>query len=196
ILEKFYGMQIEHPDVMRSRSMDALTGTVNFYKPDIVTDFVEIRALKTPKPLSEIDLSPLNQNFFDANFWLTNFPPDTFEFSGLTVYRMIDVTDREMISNLEYSLLHSHSIISDEGLMDIQEKLRNYFKVPDLRLGLFAMSKTGGKMEDCGKEYSKCFIPIEKVKTILENFEHSIYAKAMQLRGPFLVDDLSAISPS
>src|SRR5205085_7524021 len=132
ILEKYYGKQIEHPDVMRSRATDAITGTSNFYKPDIITEFAEVRALKEPKPLSEIDLSPLNQNFFDANFWLTNFPPDTFEFSGLTVYRMIDVTDREVFSDIENSLLHSDSIISSEGILELQQKLRTYFKVADL----------------------------------------------------------------
>lgn len=196
ILEKYYGKPIEHPDVMKNRALDAVTGNMNSYKPDIMTAYVEVRALKTPKPLSEIDLTPLNQNFFDADFWLTNFPPDTFEFSGFTVYRMIDITDREMISDLEYSMLHNETIFSIDGLKEIEQKLQHFFKVPDLRLGLAPIMKNSGRMGLCGSEFRKSIIPEEKTNLIFENFEQSIYAKAFHLGGPYLVDDLTMIERS
>jgi hypothetical protein len=47
---------------------------------------------------------------------------------------MVDVTDRELISELEYTLLQT-SIISKENILDLQGKFRSYFKVPELRVG-------------------------------------------------------------
>ncbi len=196
ILEKYYQVQLERPDVMRSRVMDKVSGAAGFYKPDIHSTFSEITILKQPKPLSEIDLSPLNENFFDTAFWLKNFPPDTFTFTGIVVYSMIDVTDREMISKIEYSMLEDDEIMSHAGINDLQSKLRSFFKTPDLRLGLVPMYTYMGKMTECGDDSWFCIIKREKMDVIFSNFETSIYKKAIDKKGPYIIEDLTAKYPS
>lgn len=193
ILEKYYHFKIMHPDVMKSKEFDKITGLTKFYQPEINTMFAEVIALKEPKPLSEIDLSPLKDDFFNASFWLENFPPDTFEFRGITVYRMMEITDRELISQIEYILLQSGSIISKENISRIEDKFRNFFKIPDLRVGLAPIFSYRGQMANCDMESWFCLIPSEKASLMLDNFENSIYHTAVQRAAPYLVDDLEKL---
>jgi GAF domain-containing protein len=193
ILEKYYGFKIMHPDVMKSKELDKMTGLTRFYQPEINTMFAEVIALKEPKPLSEIDLSPLKDDFFNASFWLEHFPPDTFEFRGITVYRMMDITDRELISQIEYILLQSGSIISKENISEIEEKFRNFFKIPDIRVGLAPIFSYRGQMANCNMESWFCLIPPEKASLMLDNFENSIYHTAVERAAPYLVDDLEKL---
>jgi len=98
ILENYYGLHTGGFVAMKSKEMDKLSGTARYLKPEVNARFARVKLLKEPKPINEIDLSPLNKNFFDREFWLKNFPPDTFCFEGLTVYHMVDISDRELIS--------------------------------------------------------------------------------------------------
>ncbi|MEO5674663.1 MAG: GAF domain-containing protein [Chitinophagales bacterium] len=194
ILQKYYGVKMEHPDIFKNRVLDKVTGSATVYKPEIFTEFVEVKALKEPKPLKDIDLSPLKKNFFDHEFWLKNFPPDTFAFEGVTIYRMVDISDREMITSLEYTLLQTGSIISAKNILEISEKMRGYFKIPNLKVGLAPMFNYRGKMAACGETNWFCFVPFTKMKMLFENFERSVYSHAIKLGDPLLIEDLEKIS--
>lgn len=193
ILEKYYHFDLRHPDLMKSKELDKMNGLVRFFQAEINTMFAEVKALKEPRPLSEIDLSPLKDNFFDASFWLKNFPPDTFEFSGLTVYRMVDITERELVSQIEFILLQAGSIVSKQNITQIQEKFRSYFKVPDLRVGLAPIFSYRGQMANCNLNDWFCLIPAEKSELMMNHFEKSIYHKAVEKGTAYLVDDLQQI---
>ena len=193
ILKKYYNYQMTHPDLMKGRKLDRMTDTFTFYMPEINTEFATITALKPPKPLNEIDLSPLNDNFFNTEFWLKNFPPDTFAFEGLAIYRMTDITERELVSQLEYTLLQTTSIVEKESIRDIQDKLRSYFRIPNLRIGIAPMLNYRGQMAACSAKNWNCFVPVEKMELMFENFEESIYGEAIQRGKPYLVSDIDAL---
>ena len=193
ILESYYHYPMIHPDVMKSSEVDKFTGMSTFFQPEINTMFAEVIAVKEPKPLSEIDLSPLKDNFFDIEFWLKNFPPDNFQFRGLTVYRVMDITDRELVSQLEYTLLQTGSIISADNIRDIRDKFRSYFKIPELRVGIAPMLSYRGQMATCNTYNWYCFIPSEKEQMMFSNFEGSIYHNAIEHAAPYLVEDIQRL---
>jgi hypothetical protein len=74
ILNKHYGLPLSNPELMKSKELDKLTDTVTYFKPEINTQFASVKTLKQPRPLSEIDLSPLNKDFFNTEFWLKSLP--------------------------------------------------------------------------------------------------------------------------
>ncbi|MBX7107245.1 MAG: GAF domain-containing protein [Chitinophagales bacterium] len=193
ILEMYYHYPIRRPDVMKSRQSDAVTGLISYYQPEINAMFAKVTTLKEPKPLSEIDLSPLKDNFFDTEFWLKNFPPDTFAFSGFILYKVMDITDREMVSQLEYSLLQTGAIISLANINDIRDKFRSYFRVPELKVGIAPMLSYAGQNTMCSMESWYCLIPAEKSGMLFKHFEQSVYHKAVQQKNAYLVEDIGSL---
>jgi hypothetical protein len=193
ILNKHYGMNLKDPEVMKSREIDRLTGAYLYYKPEINLRFVKVKTLKEAKPVGEIDLSPLKQNFFDIEYWLKNFPPDTFEFEGFTIYRMIDISGRELISQLEYMLLESSSAMSQEKMRKIEENLRSYLGVPDMSIGIANMTKYQ-QVIGCSSDHWFCLIPFEKVNGLMKDSESSIYERVVKTGLPDAVDDLAELT--
>ncbi len=196
ILNSYYQLNTGDPGIMKNKEIDRITGTVTYFKPEINAAFVKIKLLKQPRSLDEIDLSPLKNNFFDSSFWLKNFPPDTFAFEGLTIYQMVDINDRELISQLEYMLMETSVNMNKDQMNRIQENMRNFFKVADLRMGIANMSNYQRVM-GCREDQWFCLLPFEKISVLLEKIDHSVYHTAMETRNPVLIDDLEKIeSPS
>jgi len=192
ILNKHYGMSFTEFSMLKSKEMDKLKGTFTYFKPEINTHFAFVKTTKQPRPLSEIDLSPLNKDFFDIEYWLKNFPPDIFSFEGLSVYRMVDISDRELISQLEYMLLESTTSMSHSFMKRIEENMRSYFKVADLRLGIANMTDFSRVM--CNSEENWfCLLPFSKIKSIMGDLENSIYRSALESGEPAIVDDLEKV---
>ncbi|MBA3649101.1 MAG: GAF domain-containing protein [Chitinophagales bacterium] len=193
ILSKYYGYFIERPGILKSRELDKATGMISFFQPEVNGSFARVVTKKTPKKLSEIDLRPLKDDFFDTEFWLRNFPPDTFEIEGFAIYRMFDITDRELITQLEYTLLQSGSIIMPEIVQDIEEKMRIYFRLPQMKIGVAPMLNYRGQLSKSGMDKWNCFIPRDKQQMMFRNFEKSIYSKAFEGGKPYLVEDIAAL---
>lgn len=193
ILKSYYNYPVLHPDIMKSKEPAVENGLTRYFQPEINAMFSRVIAKKEARPLSEIDLSPLKDDFFNMDFWLNNFPPDTFEFQGFIVYRISDITDREMVSQLEFTLLENGTTLSASNIADISDKLRIYFRVPDLRVGIAPMLNYHGQKTTCNRDNWFCFIPLDKSEMMFANFEGSIYQKAILSGGPYLVDDLAAL---
>jgi hypothetical protein len=192
ILENYYGLHTGGFVAMKSKEIDKLSGTTRYLKPEVTARFARVKLLKEPRPISEIDLSPLNKNFFDREFWLKNFPPDTFCFEGFTVYHMVDISDRELISQLEYMLLENSSSMTHEQMNRIEANLRDFFKVPDLKMGIANMSNYQRVM-GCSEEQWFCLLPLEKIRMLTADLENSVYQQAIQTGTPVLIDDLEKI---
>jgi len=54
-----------------------------------------------------------------------NLPLDQFEFEGLVIIRIKDVTEREVISNIKNSLLEIHSFADEEIFHELQREMQN-----------------------------------------------------------------------
>jgi hypothetical protein len=67
-------------------------------------------------------------------------PPTRFRFRGFTVFRATEVTDQEVLSALKRDLIDKASIVSSTRFDGLQERLRTFFRRPDLRFGLSAVA--------------------------------------------------------
>jgi hypothetical protein len=50
-----------------------------------------------------------------------------------------------------------------------------------------------GQMASCGADNWFCFVPVEKMRMMFEHFEDSIYHKAIEFGGPYLIEDLAEL---
>ncbi len=136
ILEKFYGitMPYDRPILFTSKNQD--TGLDHVYKVEINSQFCDIKALKKPNAIDPKVIKFLLEKIYDVDLWLQYIQPDQYEFHGIMVMRLVDVTVQEMLSSIKYDLLEKDAVIRKESFAAIQQKLRSLFGIAEIQLGI------------------------------------------------------------
>jgi len=136
ILEKFHGLdyQYEKPVLITVPQQDL--GIDKVYKIEINHQFCEIVARNPVKPIEKSVVKFLTEKIYDTDLLLQYLRPEDFEFHGFMVFRLVDVTEQEMLSAIKYDLLERDAVTLKSNSQKIQRKLRSIFQIPDLKLGL------------------------------------------------------------
>ena len=180
ILKKFYGIDenLEYPVIYIVK--DPATGLDRHYKINYDFRFVDVRAVKEPKALTDEERSLLREHLTEPDILREILPPEDFELHGFTVLQAMDVTESEMISGLERDLIEQGNIVSQEGFHKIQERLRILFRRPDLVAGLDAVKEDQVLQISAGCEMSHCCIFADSRHIPISEFEGTFYHKALQ----------------
>lgn len=135
ILEKFYGLdyQYDKPVLITIPHKD---GVDKVYKVEINHQFCEIIARNPVQPIEKSVLKFLTEKIYDTDLVLQYLRPEDFEFHGFMVFRLVDVTEQEMLSAIKYDLLERDAVTLKSNSQKIQRKLRSIFRIPNLKLGL------------------------------------------------------------
>lgn len=136
ILDKFYNvkMNFEKPILFTIKNPD--TGLDKVYKVDIYHQFCEIIAKSTPRPIEKHVIKFLMEKVYDVDLWLQYIRPEDYEFHGFMQFRLVDVTEQEMLSSIKYDLLEKNAVIRKESFALIQQKLRSMFEISEMKLGI------------------------------------------------------------
>lgn len=158
------------------------------FKPDL--RFVEVHPVRELKRLSESDISAVMENFTDPVLLRELLPPENFEFRGFTIIRAVDVTESEVISYLERSLIDKRSIFSPSGFMNLQAQLRTLFKLPDLVAGMAAIQKDQALLLNSGCDMGcECIFAGSEHVPVTE-FAGSVYEQAVKESRMIRIRDL------
>jgi hypothetical protein len=136
ILQKFYNIDIQFDKPILFTLRNEQTGLDKVYKVEIGKQFSEIIAKTEPRPIDPKVIKFLTEKVYDVDLWLQYIRPEDFEFHGFMIFRMIDVTEQEMLSSIKYDLLEKNAITKKGNFALIQHKLRSIFGMPDIKLGL------------------------------------------------------------
>ncbi len=136
ILEKFYkaNFRVDEPFIFTIK--DKFTALEHHYKLSIDLKFMEVKAKGELKELKAQEINYLINRYNDLDLWMQKLPPDNFEFTGFAIYEFTDVTNEETISSLRLDLLDGDTIATQEGFLNLQQKLRVLFGLPGIRLGV------------------------------------------------------------
>ncbi|MCP4664866.1 MAG: hypothetical protein GY849_00750, partial [Deltaproteobacteria bacterium] len=128
ILERFYGIRQSFDYPIIRIVEDPETGLDRHFKmiPDF--RFVEVYALKEPKPLSDDERALILEHLTEPEILREILLPEDFELRGFTMLRAVDVTESEVLSSLERDLIDQESIISQGGFLKLQQGLRTLFR--------------------------------------------------------------------
>lgn len=191
ILEKFYNrkIRIENQFIM---------GVINdslkrYYKIDVDPRFINVKAFGNPPSLDDDKINYILKDVGNLDRWREVLPPEHFEFAGFVTISATNITDQETLSQLKHDLLERAAIISLDRFLELEQKLRNYLRLPDIKLGLASFSGEWKMMLDYGKKVGLSFIMNEKIKNSCESIKNSVYAKAFEGKNPVIIDDLTAI---
>lgn len=190
ILQKVYGIEehLEYPIVFLAP--DPRTGLDRSFNFQFDSRFVDVRPLGRPKELSVADRDRVLENLTRPDVLREILPPEDFEIFGFTAVHAVDVTETEVVSALERDLIDQRSIISQEGFSRLENRLRIYFKRPDLSASLAAINGDQVMFINKGSEIKKSCIFGDSLHKPLAVFQGTIYQRALESDGVLLASDV------
>lgn len=152
ILSQLYGVEVsmDHPILVKHIDQD--TQLQKYYRLSLNKKLYGIKVNGKLPVLTEEMIQDLRNNLSDLSLWTKYLPPHHFEFHGLAVLQMVDVTEQEILSSLKYDLLEKDSIRNPEHFYSLQKSLRDFFGVNDLKLGLGAFQKNSNNYVNYGRK--------------------------------------------
>ncbi len=193
ILNTYYGQDLKVDPPISITVKDVRKGISRYFKTRLDLRFVEIRKLKPLRPISQEEIHQLVSNIYDIDLWLKLIPPDHFAFHGFVLGTLIDITEEEAVSRLKYKLLSKDAIEDSSNVKQLQDLLRTFFGLPDLKLGISAMDYPPDT--DVPHPYKIRFeLLAKKLPSLLsEANRNSIYEKAFRYKEVLLVEDLTGM---
>lgn len=153
--QKFYNLDIQFDFPFILTIPNSNTGMNRYFKVEFDTRFIRIVTPGELPKLTASDKQRLLNNLADVKTWMEILPPENFEFHGFGIFKLIDVTSQEVISELKRNLIEKESILSDTRFEHIQQNLRVLLKLPKLYLGLVAFQNSDAILLNSGYKPEK-----------------------------------------
>lgn len=188
ILNKFYDQKIvidpPFTFVMNSKHENI----EQYYIAQLNAEFVDIKQLKPLKEISQDQINRLLNNIYDTKTWLELIPPENFAFEGLVFANLINVTEEESLSRLKHKLLDDDALVQDVD--ELQIIARNYFDIPDLRLGVKAFDFPLRREHNISYRIDHHFLLDSEHDPLDPEFSNSIYQRLCIENTIVVVEDL------
>jgi len=190
VLDKFYGIHHRFDYPLIHIVQDGQTGLERHYKMDLDFRFVGVRHTRDEgNHLEPEKHRSVHENLNNPEKLRDVLPPENFEIYGFTLLRAVDVTVTAVLSALERDLVDQESMVSTEGFLRLQERLRVLYQRKDLRAGIAALQddqvlllSTGGELNRNCVFQSSRHIPISE-------FQGTPYERAVRERSALSIPD-------
>jgi hypothetical protein len=189
-MEKYYGIHrdIDYPIIQVVPDPDTGLDLYVRIKPNL--RFIEVHAKGELKKLSEEERTKILENMTNPTVLREILPPENFEFHGFGSLYAFDVTQSEIISALERSLIDQESIFSKSGFKLLQQKLRILFRSPSLVAGLAAIKGDQVMLLNVGCDLSDNSLFSGSLHLPLDDFTGSCYERAFLENRIVVIRDL------
>jgi hypothetical protein len=192
-LHRVFGIDfpVDYPLIFTTE--DRTTGLDRHFKIIFDGRFIEVDIADAKLPARNAEIRErLAKGSTGLETLIDLIPPQSVTFRGFTVFRALDVTDREVLSSLKRDLIDKESIVSGPRFDALQDKLRRLFGRPALQLGLAAIEGTRVLSLNHGARFDRPCLFADSVHHDVSEFEGSIYMRASLDRKPLFIDDLAA----
>ena len=190
ILNKYYGIHqdIDYPIIQVVPDRETGLDLYLRIKPNL--RFIEVNPKGKLKELTEEERAIILENMTNLTVLREILPPESFEFSGFGSLYAFDVTQSEIISALERSLIDQESIFSKSGFQLLQQKLRTLFRCPSLVAGLAAIKGEQVMLLNVGCDLSDSSVFSGSLHLPLDEFTGSFYERAFLENRIVVIRDL------
>jgi len=191
VLEKRYNIRhsFDYPLVHIVR--DKESGLERHYKMNLDFRFVEVRHVRGDDTVLNSDmLGEITDNLTEPEKLRAVLPPEDFEIRGLTLLHAVDVTQTEVLAGLERDLVDQDTIVSQEGFLRLQDRLRTLFQRKDLTASIAALQDDQVFLLSSGVEIQKSCIFQNSRHIPMYQFEGTAYQKAVTSGKILRIPDL------
>lgn len=190
ILNKYYGIHqdIDYPIIQVVPDPETGLDLYLRIKPNL--RFIEVHPKGDLKELTKEERVRILENMTNPTVLREILPPESFEFSGFGSLYAFDVTQSEIISALERSLIDQESIFSKSGFQLLQQKLRTLFRCPSLVAGLAAIKGEQVMLLNVGCDLSDSSVFSGSLHLPLDEFTGSFYERAFLENRIVVIRDL------
>jgi hypothetical protein len=195
ILKRVYGIEfdVDYPIVVTAT--DPETGLDRHFRIFFDDQFVEVDTVG-PKPSLPDDVEHrVYSNALEATGLEDLLPADRFVFRGITIFKCVDITDQEVLSQLKRDLIDRESIVSQTHFMGLQQRLRTLFHRPELRLSLGAIDDGRVLILNYDATHEHQCIFADSKHHQMSEFAGSVFERAVKSGQPVIVGDLAELRP-
>jgi hypothetical protein len=144
ILQKCYGLDIKVDQPVKVASgINRKTGLNRYFKLVGSMQFTDVINLGPLPYVDERILLKMLDRPFDPLDWAMLLPPELFLFRGLSLISLVDITIEEAIARLQNNLLNHKDASKTGWFEEMQQEIRNLFRLPGLRLGMATLQPNG-----------------------------------------------------
>lgn len=158
ILAAHYGVTSQYTNPFYTAIPDLTTGYDRYYRVFFNADFSSMRLKNKAFILTEAQQKQLVDNVEDIALWKKLIPPGTFEFEGMGIALLFDVTIDQLLSELKTILLEKKALIELSRIQRIQSILSQMLNIPDLKFGFTFIDEKSHTIKSLGHLYNNSLI--------------------------------------
>ena len=196
ILQKVYGYDdLDMPSPMAYNFTDPDTGLTEHYKAMISPEYLEVAIINGEEApvVRREDVDRLLRNIEDVDGWLELLPPDRFEFRGLGIFELTDVSQEDTLSRLTYDLLENTDLLEESKIRKLEQGIRDYLQIQDLTLGLVAMDPDSPKTLHENRAWHSLIANCPSSRQCSSSM-NNIFDTMLKSGEPYMVEDLADIA--
>ena len=144
ILKKYLGYN--SPDNASSIHpyIDPVTGLTRYMELRIDAHFIDVKPLGEMPKLPDSIICDRSNRIMSIAELMEEVPIEKFAFEGLSVVRVKDVTDQEVISLIKNRLLHLNVIPDANGYKELEAYIQSLIGLKNVKVGLTPFMKVNG----------------------------------------------------
>jgi GAF domain len=198
ILNKIYGIHTEPDKSFVMKIQDIESGLWHYFRIIRDIQFITVESLGQPPVLTADQRKTIQENITDLQLLSELIPADKFEFQGFMVYRALEVTESEVISELGRDLIDQKSIFSADGFDRLQHRLQMLFGRSDMAAEIAAVKGDRvmviNRMRYRTQEDHNCLFRNSNHVPIAE-LEGSVWLQAVEKGEAIRIPDLGEKTP-
>jgi hypothetical protein len=123
---------------------DPHSGLVKYMELQLDTRYIDVRFTGSHLPIPEDFINKKDHGLLSLEELQHNIPIEQFSFEGIVVNRVIDVTEREVISQMKSELLNLNAFSEGVVYHKLQELVQSLIGLKDIRIGITPFFKVNG----------------------------------------------------
>ena len=123
---------------------DPHTGITKYMELQLDTSYVDVKFTGTTMPIPEDFLNKKDHGLLSLDELRSNIPIEQFAFEGIGIGRVVDVTEREVISLMKSELLNLNAFSENMVYHKLQDLVQSLIGLKDIKIGITPFFKVNG----------------------------------------------------
>jgi hypothetical protein len=144
ILKKYLGYSSSDHTRSVHAYVDPVTGLTRYMELRIDARFIDVKPIGEMPPMPETIICQRTNRIMTIGELMDKIPLEKFAFEGISVIRVNDVTEQEVISLIKNKLLNLNTLPDGSGYAELEEYIQSLIGIKDVKIGITPFMKVNG----------------------------------------------------